>query len=65
MGPFDVDTKHIERLDQFQLTRLLKRLLYLEATEVGIPLSAPHVPLDINVPDGGVDGCITNKSIIY
>jgi len=58
MGPFEVEAKHIEMLDPLQLTRLLKRLLNLEAGAYGIPFSAPHVPLDINVPDGGVDGHI-------
>lgn len=58
MGPLEVEAKHIEMFDPIQLTRLLKRLLYLEAGAYGIPLSAPHVPLEINVPDGGEDGRI-------
>jgi hypothetical protein len=58
MGPFEVEAKHIEMLDPFQLTRLLKRLLYLEAGTYGIPFSGSHVPLEINVPDGGEDGRI-------
>jgi hypothetical protein len=62
MGPFDIGAKHIERLDPLQLSRLLKRLLYLEAVAYGIPFSAPHVPLEINVPDGGEDGRIEWES---
>jgi len=58
MGPLEVEAKRIEMLDPIQLTRLLKRLLYLEAGAYGIPFSAPHVPLEINVPDGGEDGRI-------
>ncbi len=58
MGTFEVEAKHIEMLDPIQLTRLLKRLLYLEAAMLNIPLSALHVPFDINVPDGGEDGRI-------
>jgi hypothetical protein len=58
MGPFEVEAKHIESFAPLQLTRLLKRLLYLEAGAYGIPFVAPHVPLQINVPDGGEDGRI-------
>jgi len=58
MGPFEVEAEHIERLDPLQLTWLLKKLLYLESGVYGIPFSALHVPLEINVPDGGEDGRI-------
>ena len=62
MGPLEVEAKHIEMLEPIKLTRLLKRLLYLEAGAYGIPFSAPHVPLEINVPDGGEDGRIKWES---
>jgi len=58
MGPFEVQSKHIEMLDPLPFTRLLRRLLYLEAGAHGIPFLAPHVPLEINVQDGGEDGRI-------
>jgi len=58
MGPFEVEAKHIENLGPIQLTRLLKRLLYLEVGAYGMPFSAPHVPLEINIRDGGEDGRI-------
>jgi len=58
MGPLEVGAEHIKMLGPIQLTRLLRRLLYLEAGVYGIPFSAPHVPLEINVRDGGEDGRI-------
>lgn len=58
MGLLEVEATHINMLDQFQLTRLLKRLLFLEADAFDIPRSAIRVPLEINVPDGGEDGRI-------
>jgi len=58
MGPFEIEAKDITRLDQCQLTLLLRRLLELEAGAIGIPLSGVHVPVEINVADGGEDGRI-------
>jgi hypothetical protein len=58
MGPFEVESKHIESMNDSQLTRLLKRLLHLEADEFGLPRSASEVPLEINVSDEGDDGFI-------
>jgi len=31
MGPLEIESKHIQSLDQFQLTRLLKKILHFEA----------------------------------
>lgn len=58
MNMFDVEAELIERLDPGQLVRLLKQLLYLEAERHALPRSAPSVPLQISVPDGGEDGRI-------
>lgn len=48
----------INQLDDIQLTRLLRKLLYLEAISNGINNFYLRVPLEINVPDGGEDGNI-------
>lgn len=55
---FEVDCDDIIKLNPEQLTDLLRYLLYLEADGFGIPLSAAHIPMKINVPDGGEDGRI-------
>ena len=58
MGPLEIESKHIQSLDPFQLTRLLKQLLNLEADANGISKSAVDVSLKITVADGGEDGRI-------
>jgi hypothetical protein len=58
MGPFEVEAKHIEKLDSLQLTRLLKQLLHLEASANDISKSTVDVSLKINEPDKGEDGRI-------
>ncbi len=58
MGPFWVEAEHIGRLGQYQLTRLLRMLLWVEADKHGLCKSGIHVPLEINVSDGGEDGRI-------
>lgn len=54
----EVTYEDIERLTDYQLTDLLRRLLHLEAVSVGIPGSAIAVSLKITVSDGGEDGVI-------
>ena len=58
MGPLEIEFKHIEELDEKRLTRLLKKLLHLEADANSILKSAVDVSLRIHVPDGGEDGRI-------
>jgi hypothetical protein len=58
MGSLEVTYGDIERLDALQLTRLLKKLLHLEADAHGIPRSCADVSLKITVSDGGEDGRI-------
>ena len=58
MGSLEVEFEHIEKLDDKQLTRLLKKLLHLEADANGIQKSAVDVSLKINVQDDGEDGRI-------
>ena len=57
-GLFEIDAGLIELLDEVQLTRLLERLLRLEAYSAGIAQRAIDVGLSIKVPDGGEDGRI-------
>lgn len=58
VSPFRVEAQAIERLDALALTRLLKRLLHLEAQSSGIAQRSVEVALNISVPDGGEDGRI-------
>lgn len=54
-------TVHHDEIKDFtgdELVELLRRLLYAEARKAGVPLSGIHVPLQITVADGGVDGSI-------
>lgn len=60
----EVTHEHIERLNDIQLTQLLRKLLYLETQKFGIESSCAHVALNINVGDGGEDGKINwNNSV--
>lgn len=56
--PFRVESTDIKALNDFQLTKLLKLLLHLEARSSGIAERAVEVALNINVRDGGEDGRI-------
>lgn len=58
MGPFEIDKNHIEALDDYDLTELLQRLLFLEAQKLGLPQATVAVSLNIDAPDGGEDGKI-------
>lgn len=58
MRPLEIESKHIQSLGPFQLTRLLKQLLNLEADANGISKFAVDVSLNITVADGGEDGRI-------
>lgn len=55
---WNVHYNEIERLNDAQLTELLKRLLNLEAAQFFISPSAVSVSLNIHVSDGGQDGRI-------
>lgn len=57
-GILEVTYKDIENTNPEQLTELLRTLLYTEAKKNLIPAFSVHVPLKINVPDGGEDGRI-------
>ena len=56
----EVNLADIESLDDRQLQSLLGRLAHLEARRYGIARNGIAVPdpIQINVPDGGVDGSV-------
>lgn len=61
---YEVSYKHIEKLNDIQLTKILSKLMYLEANKFGIDKSDVNCSLNITVADGGedasvqwVDGC--------
>jgi hypothetical protein len=55
----EIDNSHIEKLNTEQFLKLLRLLLYLEASNIGIPFSDVSVPLNINSSDEGEDASIT------
>ena len=62
MRALEITYKEVERLDEVQLTILLKLLLHLEAKKYEILTSSVDVPLNIHVSDGGKDGSIEWES---
>lgn len=57
--PFQVRSEHVKRLNDEQLTQLLKDLLHAEAFKFGIAQRSVEVALNIRVGDGGEDGRIS------
>lgn len=57
--PFKVESEDINRLNDIQLTQLLKELLDAEAYKSGIAQCAVEVALNIRAGDGGEDGRIS------
>jgi len=55
---FETTDSDVKRLDALELTKLLKRLLSLEAEANGIRRSAITASLEITVSDGGEDASI-------
>lgn len=58
MQPFEIEKEDVERLDQFALTNFLKKLLRAEISKLKLRQAESVVSLDINDPDGGLDGYI-------
>lgn len=56
--PFKVESTDINKLNDIQLTQLLKELLHAEAFKFDIAQRAVEVALNIRVSDGGEDGRI-------
>lgn len=57
--PFIVESNDINKLNDIQLTQLLKELLHAEAFHFGIAQRAVEVSLNIITGDGGEDGRIS------
>ena len=57
--PFKVESGDVEKLNDIQLTQLLKVLLHAEAFRYGIAQRAVEVALNIITGDGGEDGRIS------
>ncbi|ARU27055.1 hypothetical protein [Cellvibrio sp. PSBB006] len=57
--PFNIESVHINRLSDIELTQLLSELLQAEAYKFGLAQSAVEVALNIRVGDGGEDGRIS------
>jgi hypothetical protein len=55
---YSVTNKHIESLNDKQLTKILSRLLYLEADKNKISKSSVNCSMEITVSDGGEDASI-------
>lgn len=55
---FEVAADDIQALDARELTDLVRRLFLLEAHSSGVARGNVHVPLAIDIPDGGEDGRI-------
>ena len=61
MGPFDITSDDIKRLDDDQLRLVLNFLLEAEANKHGIPLSAIRLGGDQNAADGGADARVEDS----
>lgn len=55
---YEVNNKHIENLNDLQLTKILSKLMYIEADRNNIDKSTVNCSLKITVADGGEDGSI-------
>jgi hypothetical protein len=58
---FTIKKSALKDLNAEEATRLFRGLLWCEATRVGL---SPHnvvISLDTNVPDGGIDACVTGN----
>ncbi|PEN12746.1 hypothetical protein CRI94_12015 [Longibacter salinarum] len=53
---FDVEPSSLDDLDGGGLTKVLRELVWLELYQHGGSLSKVHIPLNITVRDGGIDG---------
>jgi hypothetical protein len=57
--PFKVQSADVNKLNDIQLTQLLKELLHAEAFRFGLAQSSVEVALNITTGDGGEDGRIS------
>ena len=56
--PLEIDPQEVSRLEGGQLQRLLNRLLEIEVSQAGLPVSVLLTSDQVNVPDGGIDARI-------
>lgn len=55
---YEINNEHIEKLNDAQLTKILSKLMYLEANKYNIDKSMVNCSLKITVSDGGEDASI-------
>lgn len=60
--PLEVGANEIIAFESTQLQRLLNRLLEIEVSQVGLPVTALVASDQVNVPDGGIDARIDAPS---
>ena len=58
MKAFEIVKKDVEDLKQIPLTFIMKKLLHAQLSQLKLKQSELVVSLDINDPDGGLDGYI-------
>lgn len=59
LGPFDVRTDDLTKIEADQAVELFRQLLVIEAVKAGIPVIGVDVPAAITVADGGIDAVVT------
>ncbi len=58
---FTIKKSALKDLNGEEATRLFRALLWCEARRVGLSPHKVVISLDTNVPDGGVDACVTGN----
>lgn len=61
-SPFDFGDVEISHFTADETAKFLRSLLAAEATTGGMGLENIHVPIKVNVPDGGIDAVAENES---
>jgi hypothetical protein len=61
-SPFEFGDVEISQFTADETAKFLRSLLAAEATNGGIGLESFHVPIKVNVPDGGLDAVADNES---
>jgi hypothetical protein len=59
--PFEISKEEIERLTQFELPALMKKILRTELTVLKLKQADLILSMDINDPDGGLDAYVGSK----
>jgi hypothetical protein len=61
---FSVANDHLSRLDAGEAVALITKLLWAEATRLGIPITSIQISADINTPDDGVDAKVFGHNVV-